>query len=612
MADTGPLTAAIRSLRNVRGAANSFFTPGQTAAGKLTPSPFKNQLNTFLAPSKGAFALAGNISLAANAMAAFKGQLDQVTRGPIQDFAAFELAMAQVKGKTDNLTQEGFRQLTDSAREMGRTTRFTALEAAEGYGELAASGLGVKQQLGALPPIMKLTTAGGLGLAQTTKIALDTMNQFGLAVGDIPDIADLLVKGFNLSSIGLGELSESLGYVGPIAKAAGLSLKDTVGFTALLGNAGIVGSRAGTALNATLARMANITPRSAKALKQMGIAQEEINGALTDPVAFFKRMNDAMDAKGFDKAKRLSALVRVFGQEAAPAVAEMMAKASNVDVATGKTGFDAIREGMDRAKGANDEFNRSIEETTDHKLKVFDAQMQDLKLTLGASFAPVLIDLNKSMGPVIKDFGAWIKDNPRLVETLGRVTLAGAAFLAVVGPLALAIAATATVWGVLGPVISTCLLPIKLAGKGFEALATRMAASNTAAGAAGAGLVRFVAVTGAAFAGWQVGTMLDEAVGSMLKLRGGKISTELGLSMGESAGMNDLVEGIGMVTGINAIKEVAEGNRQRNAADREKNMPKPPPAEVAVNVKVTDERTIVETPITRPRPESKLRVGSTY
>ncbi len=617
-ADTGALKAAIGTLRDVRKAANGVFSGGTDPNGKPTKSPFGQFASNTFSAGNGSFKLAADLNQAASAMQAFKGQIDSVTREPIQLFADFEKQMAVVKGKTDGITKKEFKALNDSAREIGRSSRFGAQEAAEGYGELAAAGLSAQQQLGALPPLLKLTTAGGLGLAQTTNIALSTMNQFGLKVTDLTQIGDLLTQGFNASSIELGDLAESLGYVGPIAKAAGLNLRTTVGFVALLGNAGIVGSRSGTALNATLARMANVTPRAAKALSQLGISKKEIGEGLKDPVAFFAKMNAAMDKKGFDKAQRLSALVRVFGQEAAPAVAEMMAKASEIDPKTGKTGFASMIEQMSHAEGATDRFAAAVSDTTEDKLKRFDAQMADIKITLGQSLAPALLDLNKGLAPTIKEFANWIKHNPKLVGQLGRLALTTGTVLAVMTPLVLAASSAATAFGVFRIATALGVAPLKGFGNVAGGLATKLRATNTAAGMAGSAMLSFAAVTGAAFAGWEVGQILDDVIGKMMGLRGGKLSTEAALSMGESPGMNDLVAGVGELTGIQAIKDVAAGNSKANqdrtnakaeaaaAVDRKL----PPPAHVEVKVNVTDERTTVKSKTKRATAKDRLPVGS--
>lgn len=599
-APTGPIVQAIGKMRELRGAAAQFFQQSRNDKGQFMPSQFQKLGGDIFGPSAGAFRVASHIGQAAGAMQQFRSQLDGVTRGPIDKFAQFELMMARVKGRTDNITGAGFEALKKAAADAGATTSFTATEAAEGLFELAGAGLTVQQQIAALNPVLRLAQASQMGLGQTSAIATNTMAQFGLSVSEIPYISDILNTAANASTIELGELGDTMKYAGTLAKNAGLDLKQTATFAALLGNAGITGSMAGTSLRAMLGRLANASPRAKKALAEVGLSAKDMAKGVKDPISFFKQLDGAFKNKKFDEQKRLSALMRIFGDEAASGVASLLDAGAKAD-AKGLTAFDRMAVSMDGYSGSVERFASTVENTTAGKLKIFESQVDALQMQLGEAFVPALMDITKAIGPVIQDLGAWAKENPRLIATMGRLALGASAMLAVLGPLALGISSVITVWGVFGPAFRLGLLPIRGAGSALGALAGRLDAMPGKFGSAAGAFTRFTAITGAAFAGWEVGTILDEALGKLLKLRGGLVSTEAALQMGESGGFNDLIGGIGNVTGIQAIKDVAEGNRQANAnklaAEREAQARAGAggPATAEIDVKISDERTIVAT-----------------
>ena len=58
----------------------------------------------------------------------------------------------------------------------------------------------------------------------------------------------MLAQAANKSAVTMEDLRESLQYVGPVANDLGVSLADTLALVGALGNVGIKGSEAGTAL----------------------------------------------------------------------------------------------------------------------------------------------------------------------------------------------------------------------------------------------------------------------------------------------------------------------------------------------------------------------------
>ena len=76
----------------------------------------------------------------------------------IDTFANFEAAMSQVKA-ISGATGEDFDKLTEKAKYMGATTKFTATEAAEGFNYMAMAGWKTQDMLDGIEGIMSLAAA---------------------------------------------------------------------------------------------------------------------------------------------------------------------------------------------------------------------------------------------------------------------------------------------------------------------------------------------------------------------------------------------------------------------------------------------------------------------
>jgi len=570
----------------------------------------------------------------------FAGTMDRIKAGafglvqsPIEEFKTFESAMARAKSKMDEVSGQDFARMRKAAMDAGATTAFSAAQAADGLGEMAAAGFSVEQQIAALPKVLQLAQAGEVGVGEATKIAASAMAQFGLKASDVGSIGDILLKASNASTIGLGEIAESLKYVGPVASAAGLSLKSTASFVALLGNSGIEASSAGTALRGMIASMAAPSGKSKKALAELGLSTQDLAKGVKDPIAALKLLGERFEAKNYTDAQKLGVVMRVFGRETSAAVMSLIAAGSKAG--ENGTAFQNMARAMDNADGAMQRAADVLGDTTANKLKRLTAQVDSLKIAAGEKLAPALLDLGDRAKPWLTSLGSLIEEHPRLLGGLGNAAL-------LVGGLALAAKGAALGWGALQTAMAlpwgALVAPIRIVATqimglnqllGVNQVIASTAGQTWKAGALGAAQLatQIAGVAAAAYAGYEAGKLLDGVLGSVFGARGGKLSTEAALQAGESDGFNSFVGKAGKFLGSDTLQEIAAGNTRRNADQAAAaqtggypNSVGQTPASVSpdlgqfnavtgqIEVKVTDQRVQVTS---RSRGAVPLRVGQT-
>lgn len=162
--------------------------------------------------------------------------------------ANFEESLSGIQA-VSGATSKEMEQVRAKALQIGKDTAFGATDASEAMGELIKAGLTTREVLdGAADATVALAAAGGVSLPDAATIASNAMNQFNIAAEDMPKVADLIAGAANASAIDVGEFGRSLAQVGTVAHTVGFTFKDTATAIALLGNAGIKGSDAGTAL----------------------------------------------------------------------------------------------------------------------------------------------------------------------------------------------------------------------------------------------------------------------------------------------------------------------------------------------------------------------------
>ena len=178
----------------------------------------------------------------------------------LRSAANFQTGMLRVQALT-NASADMMKRLEDQAKELGATTQYTAGQAADAMGFLAMAGFEAEEILGAMPSTLQLAASAQIDLARAADITTNIMTGYGKTVADLPRVNDILVKAFTSANVNLEMLAESMKYAGPIAHSAGLQFEEAAALIALMGNAGIQGSMAGTSLRGAIARLLSPTAR---------------------------------------------------------------------------------------------------------------------------------------------------------------------------------------------------------------------------------------------------------------------------------------------------------------------------------------------------------------
>lgn len=258
------------------------YTRGATAAGAATGVVDKRMaaLSTtsqFLARSLGG--LIGAFAAIAAARAA------------VRTIAQFEETMATVQAVT-RATTEDFQRLTDTARELGATTRFSAREAGEGLLFLSRAGFTTEESIAAVGATLNLAQAGMLELGEAADFASNIVSQFGLAADETVRVVDALVIVSNRSNTNVRQLAEAMKFAGPVAGALGISIEETAAAIGALGDSGIQASLAGTNLRGVLVGLLKPTTDGAAALERMGITLDEVDPSKKGLIEIFQRFKD--------------------------------------------------------------------------------------------------------------------------------------------------------------------------------------------------------------------------------------------------------------------------------------------------------------------------------
>lgn len=211
---------------------------------------------------------------------------------PIQAAAEFERALDRVVAVTEG-AQTAFKALERTASELGRTTRYTATEAAEGMRFLGMAGFDAAETMSAIGPALQLASAGQMDLASAADISTNIMTAMRVPVEELAHVVDVLAKTSTSSNTSVVQMAEALKYTAPLAQSAGVSLEQVAAAIGVLGNNGIQASLAGTSLRGMFLSLAAPTKRARDTLASMGVVIARNNDGTIDFIETLKRFRDA-------------------------------------------------------------------------------------------------------------------------------------------------------------------------------------------------------------------------------------------------------------------------------------------------------------------------------
>lgn len=293
--------------------------------------------------------------------------------------ADFEQSMAKVKA-VSGATGDEFKKLQDNAKELGRTTRFTASEVSALQLEYAKLGFSADEITEVTAATLNLAQATGSDLAQSAEVAGATLRAFGLNASETERVTDVMAASFSSSALDINSFQDSMKYVAPVAKAAGVSLEEATAMLGQLANNGIKGSQAGTSLRRILQEVAGTGRPFSEAMKKS--ADEVINLA------------DAKDEVGRTASSAFLVLKEGMG-----------------DVA-------GLTTELQGAEGAAAGMAAIMDDTAEGAMKRMQSAIEGAQIEIGTALAPTMIKLANTVAGLATRFSEMSDGGKGLIFVL--------------------------------------------------------------------------------------------------------------------------------------------------------------------------------------------------
>jgi TP901 family phage tail tape measure protein len=337
-----------------------------------------------------------------------------------------------VAAKTNNEIGSTMDTLSEKARELGRSSVYSSKQVAEGMQFMAMAGLSTKDILGGIESALGLATAGNIDLGRATDIVTNIMTAFNMTAEEMSATADVLVQTFVSTNTNLVELGDAFKYVGAISKSAGADIKDVSAALGALSNAGIKSTMAGTALRGTFSALLNPTKKEAELMQDLAMRIGDLNFSILDSEGNFigftnliKKLEDA----GISTGEALE----LFGDRAGTGISTLLVQGSKK--------LEELLALNNKASGRYKQIAEEMKKTFSGALNILKNNFNDLSITIGDIFLPIMTKLVKSLTTAARALNNFALAHPDAVK--GIVGLATALTSLVV------ISKLGTIWGMI-------------------------------------------------------------------------------------------------------------------------------------------------------------------
>jgi TP901 family phage tail tape measure protein len=324
--------------------------------------------------------------------------------------ADFDAAMTESLAIMTNVTEDMRGRLEQAARDVAKTTTFSAKQAAEAYFFLASAGLDAAASIEAMPVVAKFAQAGMFDMARATDLLTDAQSALGLTILDdavanmenMIKVSDVLVKANVLSNATVEQFSAALtNKAGPAIKALNKDIEEGVAVLAAFATQGIKGEEAGTALGIVLRDLqsANINNRDAWA--KHGVAIFDATGDMRNMADIVGDLEILLGGMS-DEQKKVTLAELGFADRSMGFIVALLGQS------------DAIRtyeKELRSAGGYTEDVAAKQLESFTARMTIMMHKIQDVGIAIGQILLPIL-------EPMVDAIGEWFDANGELVQSL--------------------------------------------------------------------------------------------------------------------------------------------------------------------------------------------------
>lgn len=289
----------------------------------------------------------------------------------------FEAAMSQVAATMGITTSEiatgseAYETLNAAAQECGKSTMYSASQAADALNYLALAGYDAEKAAATLPKVLNLAAAGGLDLQYAADLVTDSMAAMGMETYQLDNYIDQMAKTSQKSNTSVAQLGEATLVCAGTVSLTGQSLKTMNTALGVMANNGIKSAEGGTHLRNILLSLSAPTDTASVAMQELGLRVSDSNGNMRDLNDILIDMNKQMS--GMSTVQKTQMISKIFNKTDIAAVNSLL-KSTNGE-------WDALYGNISNCNGAAQDMADTMNDNLKGKITILESALEGLSIS---------------------------------------------------------------------------------------------------------------------------------------------------------------------------------------------------------------------------------------
>ncbi len=349
-------------------------------------------------------------------------------------FGSFDKAMTESLAIMGDVSDVMKQEMSDAAREMAKTTVFSAKEAAESYFFLASAGFDAAESIAALPQVAAFAQAGMFDMARATDLLTDAHSALGLNIGTITErmesmarVSDVLVGANTLANASVEQFATALtSKAGAAMKGFNIDVEEGVAVLAAYADQGVKAEIAGNNLDRILRLLPKAVLENSEAFKLANVEVFDAQGNMNNLGVIIEQLSTHLEGMS-DRTKTVELDLLGFDARVAQIIKPLLGMGEAI-----QDNEAALR----KMGGITQEVADKQLESLFEKLGLLKDRLTDVFISLGEELVPVLeTSVMPAFESLIESAAGAVRWFGELPTGVKNTTIAFFGLAAVLGPL---------------------------------------------------------------------------------------------------------------------------------------------------------------------------------
>jgi len=338
----------------------------------------------------------------------------------VKSYGNFERRMRRAAAVSD-YTENQFIEMSKMAEKASIDLNISATQTADAFYYLGSAGLSVQEQMAAFPDVLNFAKAGVMDVGDAAENLVDVMKGAHVSFDETTRVTDILTAAFTSSNTTLAQLGEAMSLVTSIARDSHTPINQVAAAFGLMANAGIKGSRAGTALRRAFVNLMDPSSEMREVLNELNISVYDNEGRMKELADIMVETMEAIE--NVTESQRKHAIATVFGVRAITGIQAILS--------IGAEKYREYNRAMKESAGATQDVVNKQMKAFLEQVGTLNQEIARLARHLGKTLAPAVRNITDLLKPMVEGFTKWVDAHKELTTAL--IATAGAMGIATFG-----------------------------------------------------------------------------------------------------------------------------------------------------------------------------------